>query len=237
MIRPYNPYRPTDSGLVRFGRTAFSLGLIGETMSLAFNRATLRPFHTTVAYDCRFLFNTYVVSTSNSLPEGEFMAELRLDPGQFDANHFRPKKRRDAMPVFTAGSLVILEHDQHCLGAGFVTREIEDATAPRIQLFVAPMMAPSRLSRPAQFSETGRLVVGYRLADDSDLSGTIRPVHAFDRSRLRNDIGRTVDPRFLEIFWTREERQQLEAEAAERLRIETAIKTFMTTLESEDAAA
>lgn len=187
----------------------------------------------------RLQFPTYLVTTSSPVPDGDYSAEIRLDPKQFGAraHPYRPDVTRDAMPTYPVGSLVIVADQQRCTGAGLILREIADEVAPSFEIYVMPMTAPVRLRHSARYSATGQASMAYRFFEDPAFTGSVQYMAAVDAQRLRQEIGQAVDPRLLETFWSPAEREWLVQETAERERFRVALKALVGSLETADEAA
>ena len=204
-------------------------------MSLSTLRAAMHTQPTTsVNLTGRPQFATYLVTTSSPVPDGDYSAEIRLDPKQFGAraHPYRPEVTRDAMPTYPVGSLVIVADQQRCTGAGLILREIADEVAPAFEIYVMPMSAPVRLRHSASHAW-----MAYRFFEDSAFTGSVQSVAGVDALRLRQEISQAVDPRLLETFWSPAEREWLAQEAAERERFRGALKALIGKLETADEAA
>ncbi len=179
-------------------------------------------------------YATYLVTTSSPLPDGDYSAEIRLDPQQFaaKAHPYRPEVARDAMPTYPVGSLVIVADQQRCTGAGLILREIADEVAPSFEIYVMALTAPVKLRHSVRHAS-----MAYRFFEDPAFTGSVQSVAGVDAQRLRQEIGQAVDPRLLETFWSPAEREWLVQEAAERDRFRTTLKALIGSLETADEAA
>lgn len=183
----------------------------------------------------RLQFPTYLVTTSSPVPDGDYSAEIRLDPQQFAVKrypYYRPEVPRADMPTYPVGSLVIVADQQRCTGAGLILREIADEVAPSFQIYVMPMTALVKLRHSARHAS-----MAYRFIEDPDFTGSVHSVAGVDAQRLRQAISQAVDPRLLETFWSPAEREWLMQEAAERDRFRTTLKALIGSLETADEAA
>ena len=111
------------------------------------------------------------------MPDGDYYAEIRLDPQQFGARAYpyRPEVARDAMPTYPVGSLVIVADQQRCTGAGLILREIADEVAPSFEIYVMALTAPVKLRHSVRHAS-----MAHRFFEDPAFTGSVQSVAAVD---------------------------------------------------------
>jgi hypothetical protein len=177
------------------------------------------PTHT-----ARPSFETIVVSVDDS---GRYplAATVRLLPGQFDVNAYKSKNPPQYRPVYTLGSLVLVQSNGEYTQVGMVTDVFEENHVPCLMINTWPLLEnikPNPSLRPMEGREFnpsrfhGRSVSYFfeGQADNRSFKGKVMKLSHSEADTLLAHISHATPEVIREIFWSEAELQFIHAQEA-----------------------
>lgn len=191
-------------------------------------------------------FQVYLATTSHDLSGSRVTANIQLSEQQFAANRFRRAIRRDEMPTFETGGLIVIASAGKFSHIGTVTCDLEDPVAPSFEIFATPV---KELNTPIHLAhQVGKnkpyAYTFVAITAAENFYGNIRRLNRQEADRIRKLIGPCVQPPYRNIYWNQAERlmidadlAQIKADEAETLRFQKNVALMIAEMERLNAAA